>query len=112
ESDRALAAAGLAWRGTEQRDEPFNISGRAQCNKFLKDAVDALWNQIRASLGAIERKALVYQCLRNHEAVHLDRDVWRRTSRALTAVYKDRDDIIASAHRHDAGFNLATLASR
>ena len=110
--DRALTAVGLAWHVLESKEEEIEISGCDECNQFLNDTVDALWTRIRDSLKGIERKALVEQCLRNHEGVQLDRDTWRRTSRALTAVYRDRDDIVAAAHKHEAGFSRATLASR
>jgi hypothetical protein len=112
EPDRALATVGLAWHVLEPSENEIEIAGQDECNQFLNRVVDTLWDRIRTSLKGIERKALVTQCLRNHEGVQLDRDLWRRTSRALTAVYKDRDDIVAAAHKHEAGFSRATLASR
>lgn len=90
----------------------MNASNVPMFTIFPMSSIGVLWRRIRASLEGIERKALVEQCLRNHEGVQLDRDVWRRTSRALTAVYMDRDDIVAAAHKHEAGFSRATLASR
>jgi hypothetical protein len=112
EPDRALIAVGLAWHVLAPKEEGEEISGQDECNQFLNDTVDVLWRRIRTLLAGIERKALVEQCLRNHEGVQLDRDVWRRTSRALAAVYKDRDDIVAAAHKHETAFSGATLASR
>jgi hypothetical protein len=112
EPDGALTTVDLAWHVLEPKEEGVEISGQDECNQFLNATVDALWGRIRASLERIERKAFVEQCLRNHEGVQLDRDLWRRTSRALTAVYKDRDDVIAAAHKHEAGFSRATLSSR
>jgi hypothetical protein len=112
EPDGALTTVGLAWHVLEPKEEGVEISGQDECNQFLNATVDALWHRIRASMESIERKALVEQCLLNHEGVQLDRDLWRRTSRALTAVYKDRDDVIAAAHKHEADFSRATLSSR
>jgi hypothetical protein len=110
--DRVLTAVGLAWHVLEPKNEETDVSGQGECNQFLNDAVDVVWDRIRTTLETVERKALLEQCLRNHEGVQLDRDVWRRTSRALTAVYKDRDDVVAAAHKHEADFSRASLASR
>lgn len=112
EPDGALTTLGLAWHVLEPKEEGVELSGQDECNQFLNATVDALWHRIRTSLERTERRALIEECLRNHEGVQLDRDLWRRTSRALTAVYKDRDDVIAAAHRREAGFSRATLSSR
>ncbi len=112
EPDGALTTIGLGWQILESKEEGREISGQKECNEFLKPAVDCLWNRIRESLRAIDRNLLVEQCLRNHEGVQLDRDVWRRTSRALAAVYRDRDDVVAAARKHEADFSRATLSSR
>src|SRR5207249_597968 len=77
EPDQALSRVGLAWHVLGPKEEGTEISGQDECNQFLNDTVDVLWRRIRAWLEGIERKALVNQCLRNHEGVQLDRDVWR-----------------------------------
>ena len=112
EADGAGATMGLAWKILPNEKEGLQVSGRKECNEFLNTAVDRLWDGIRASLEGLDRDLLVERCLENHEGLQLDRDVWRRTSRALTAVYKDRDDVVAAARKHEAEFSRATLASR
>jgi hypothetical protein len=112
EPDGAVSTTGLSWEILQTEKEGLQVSGRKKCNEFLNAAVDCLWNRIRPFLEGIDRNLLVEQCLRNHEGIQLDRDIWRRTSRALTAVYRDRDDVIAAARKHEADFSRATLSSR
>ena len=112
EADAGVATTGLAWKILPSEEEGLKVSGRNKCNGFLHAAVDCLWGGIRASLERLDRDLIVKRCLQNHEGIQLDRDVWRRTSRALTAVYSDRDDVIAAARKHEAEFSRATLSSR
>lgn len=69
------------------------ISGRSTCTAALGAIVDVIWSDIHEQLAAINGPSLVAALMANLEAIFLDREQWRRTARAVTALYGAADDV-------------------
>ena len=78
-----------------------NIQSKDECNKFLHNIVDKIWHQLRILLQQIDRISLIREVLRVHEAIIHDREHWRRTSRAIFALYASTDDVQSIAQRRE-----------
>lgn len=112
EPDQKFATLSLSWSAVAPGTERIEIAGEREGNRFLNKLVDVLWNRVKASLGQLDRRSLVEFCLRNHEGLVLDRELWHRTARALVTVYRDREDIESASARHEGDINRGTLVSR
>ena len=78
-----------------------SIQSKDECNKFLHKTVDKIWNQLRILLQQIDRISLIHEVLRVHEAIIPDREHWRRTSRAILALYAPTDDVQSIAQKRE-----------
>ena len=76
---------------------PMLIEGRNEANDCLKKIVDAFWQRCKRDLERLDRRSLVIRCLSNNEAVMAEQDNWTRTRRAVTALHKDRGDVLSAS---------------
>ena len=112
-SDVHISELGWGPRVRGSVNEQFlTIDGKERCIKFLNRAADLLWDDIRQQLEQLNRRSVVEACLRNHEYLAADRSLWRRTSRALAAVYADRSDVLRAFREQEGRVSRATLACR
>jgi len=112
EPDINFAALGLAWELMPPREDGLTILTPRESNRFLHKVVDGVWDRIRTVLRDLDRCDLIRMALSNHEAVAQDRDHWRRTSGAVVALARDREQAVATCRQHEWDVNRATLSSR
>lgn len=114
--DFSATARGLAWRVIEQKSGAFttieqenpitrrcevrreerglmHLRGMDNCLALYRSLVDDLWVEIKGRLEIIDRLSLLEMLMQNIEWIHVDRQQWRRTARAVTALYGDNDDV-------------------
>jgi hypothetical protein len=96
DADLCFATTGI---GYEVGLGPTIISDQNECHELLNKIVDAYWSRCRARLAHINRRSLVFRCLKNNEAVHAEQDNWIRTRRAVVALHADQADILRAAQR-------------
>ena len=109
--DVAYRSLGLAWRAV-QRVGPAVITGVQSGTDALNRLVDALWNDIREQLEALNAESLIGLALLNNEAIFRDRELWRRTARAVFALQEGNEDVARIASSREAERALASLAGR
>lgn len=124
---------GLAWRviGRDSRssttDSPKHtqpdapdahdmslrvLAGERACTQFLNRVVDEIWKDIRDRLSTLNAQSLISLVLSNLEAISGDREQWRRTARALLALYSSGDDVARIATEREAQRSTASNAGR
>ena len=96
DADLYFATAGI---GYEVGLGPTIISDQNECHELLNKIVDAYWSRCRARLAHINRRSLVFRCLKNNEALHAEQDNWTRTRRAVFALHADQADILRASQR-------------
>lgn len=69
------------------------LTGKPTCTNALNALVKVLWQGLRERLTGLNGPLLVTWALENTEAVFRDREHWRRTARALDALYGAADDV-------------------
>jgi hypothetical protein len=110
--DEDVAFAQLGLSTLTENPQAGTIAGTEECNRFLHQVVDALWQRIRSRLGTLNRASVVERCLRNVEGLAVDGDRWNRTAQALLTVYSDRQDVIEAAQERQAARSTAAVATR
>lgn len=90
----------------------MKIDSKNECNKFLHKVVDKIWNQIRSQLQQLDRASVIREVLRVHEAIIQDRDHWRRTARAVQALYASEEDVTAISRGREADRVSTALSAR
>ena len=88
------------------------IDSKDGCNKFLHKVVDKIWKQIRSQLQQLDRTEVIREVLRVHEAIIHDRDHWRRTAKAVQALYASDEDVIAISRDREAERVNTALSAR
>ncbi|KCZ89736.1 hypothetical protein HJA_05777 [Hyphomonas jannaschiana VP2] len=89
--DEGALKLGLGWRFRD-RSEGALIEGVEPCTQFLNKVTRELTNDLRAEIGKYSKDALLRLCLTNHEIAAVDRQQWRRTSRAILALRDQSPD--------------------
>lgn len=97
---------------TMQPDEVRDLSGRATCTQALGALVDVVWGRIRSRLQEINGPSLVTRAIQNCEAIFGDREHWRRTARAVIALYGETDDVGRISAGRDGHRSAASNAAR
>lgn len=109
--DHASNLIGLGWK-VRGRDGPPEVSGVSGCTSYLNDAVSILLNEICEDLKRIDRRQFIHALLHNHETAASHRGHWRRTSRALLAMRRDKESALRTIVEHNAELNACSIASR
>lgn len=115
--DEGALKLGLGWRFRE-RSEGSWIRGVQPCTEFLNAVTKEITGDLRAEISKYSKDALLRMCLINHEIAAVDRQQWRRTSRAILALRDQapeaRDTIIKNEFELNAVFascrNIAEMA--
>jgi hypothetical protein len=89
-----------------------SITSKSECNAFLHRVVDKVWNQLRELLQQFDRTSVISETLKVHEAVIQDRDHWRRTAKAVLALYAPAEDVFAVAQERESDRNQVSLSAR
>jgi hypothetical protein len=85
---------------------------KAKCNDFLHKVVDKVWSLLRDRLREFDRASVIRRALAVQEAVITDRDHWRRTARAVIALYSPDDDVYAIAQEREKARSQLGLTTR
>ena len=97
DADIHFAGAEIAYEAGFAK--PVTITDRERCTAVLNQIVDAYWLRCRKRLETIDRRSIVLQCLRNHEAILAEQDNWKRTRRAVAALHRDQSDILRASQK-------------
>jgi hypothetical protein len=97
DADIPFASAEIAYEAGLAK--PVTITDRERCTAVLNQIVDAYWLRCRKRLETINRRSVVLQCLRNHEAILAEQDNWKRTRRAVAALHRDQLDVLRASQK-------------
>ena len=98
--------------GSRQTEIPSKIDSRRACKEFLNKVVDNIWNQLREKLNVLDRTSVIRDLFIVHEGILHDRSHWRRTAKAVQALYESDEDIPATILDHEAKRTITDLAVR
>lgn len=98
--------------GCLQSDNVSNIDSISACNKFLNKVVEKIWDQLRNQLNSIDRASVIQGMFFVHEGILHDRTRWRRTAKAMQALYGSDDDVLHTAHEREGIRSITDLATR
>ena len=112
--DWAAQMTGLAWDVVQQRSTAgtVEVAGRVECGALLKSLVDVLWRRLQTRLEELDATSIIKMALENSEAISRDRDRWRRTARAMTALHAGNEDVLAVSARRESDLAITNHASR
>ena len=88
------------------------IESKSECNKFLHCVVDKILKRLQMRLKAFDRSNLISRMCELYEACLSDREYWRRTARATTALYGDTDDVLKIFGRQATDRTEVSIAIR
>lgn len=83
-----------------------------QARSLLNNAVNIMWNRVKARLHTLERQSVIERAIENDYAIYRDRATWQLTAAALLSLYEDQADVVAGANEREGQRGLAALASR
>ena len=98
--------------GCLQSDNVSNIDSISACNKFLNKVVEKIWDQLRDQLNSLDRASVIQGMFFVHEGILHDRTRWRRTAKAMQALYGSDDDVPHTAHEREGIRSITDLATR
>jgi hypothetical protein len=108
--DRSSWQRGLAWRVLASRTQI--IQGAVNCTETFRVMVDSIWEDLKGHLAQLNRRMVVEIALENVEAILGHREWWRRTMRALYAIYQDDARVTEVAAAREAERGPASHAGR
>lgn len=109
--DDANSRLGLGWL-CRDRSEGNYIEGIGNCKQYLKDLVQALIHQVKASVSTYDRHELIKKLVLNHEALYSDLDTWMRTYGSLEALSDDSSLAASSIADKIGSINAACMSCR
>lgn len=108
---RGWADIGLAQRSGAAPEVSGVVGDKAEASKLLRDAVDVLWQEVRARLELVDRASVIEVCIDNHNAIDRDRATWRHTAAAVLHLHP-REDVMRAAVGRESARSEAGLCSR
>jgi len=109
--DAAAARVGLGWRA-RSRGAGREITGIPECTSYLNEVVRIVLDDLCNELRSLDRTQFLTAVLRNYESAAHDRDIWRRTARAVIALHNDSASAMETILKHDGAPNAVFSASR
>lgn len=88
------------------------IEGKRNCGAALNSIVDEIWARIKAVLSQVNRRSILSELVSLVNSVEQDRGQWKRTARAVFAIYSKYDDVIRVARERESDRSLASLCLR
>jgi hypothetical protein len=112
--DQGTIEMGLGWVAARQKPRERNVvvRGQAECVRVLNAMVDIHWSRIRQRLEQLDARSVCVIALKNSEALHGDREHWRRTSRALFALHGGPGEVVPVAAVKEGQRAIANQAAR
>lgn len=111
-SDVVSSSDGAASLPEVRKEETREVTGRDTCTQALNSLVSAVWERLSDDLREIDCPSLVRLALENQEALFRDREQWRRTARAIMALYGKADDVEWIAAERESQRANASNSSR
>lgn len=93
-------------------DDVNSLDSRSVCNAFLNKVVAKTCNQIRRRLNILDRATVMQNMLFVHENILHDRNRWRRTAKAVQALYGPNADVHGTVHEREGMRSITDLATR
>ncbi len=81
----------------------------SRANKILIQAVDAVWERIKARLLTLDRATVIERSLLNFEAIQKDRRDWHRAAAALLAMHSNTAEVVQVVNERYGQRDLAGL---
>lgn len=110
-TDDAMMRLGLGWKVHDPKDGAW-IKGIEPCTTFLNSIVTQLENELCTEIRSFNRSILIQKLFLNYEAAIKDRYLWRRTSKAVIAIYKDTEETLEKISEREFEINAVCLACR
>jgi hypothetical protein len=88
------------------------IEGKRNCGGVLNGIVDEIWTRIQAVLSQVNRASILSELVSLVNSIEQDRGQWRRTARAVFAIYSKHDDVIRVAHERESDRSLTSICLR
>ena len=109
--DDGWSRLGLGWMA-RKREDGHTLEGIEPCCDYLRKLIDGVVERMSASLGQINRTALVTAMLENHEALAGESALWTRTFGSLAALSDSQEEAEAAAMNKFGMYSAASIASR
>ena len=100
------------FEGFRSASPGTSIVSKTECNTFLHRVVEKIWARLRVRLHQFDRASVIRKVLEVHEAAIQERDHWRRTAKAILALYTSTDDVHAIAQERESDRSKVSLAAR
>ncbi|ROQ20165.1 hypothetical protein EDC38_0764 [Marinimicrobium koreense] len=88
------------------------IEGKRNCGSVLNRIVDEIWLRIKSILSQVNRISILNETASLINSIEQDRGQWKRTARAVFAIYSKHDDVIRVARERESDRSLASLCLR
>jgi hypothetical protein len=88
------------------------IQGKRSCTIMLGSIVDEIWARIKNILSHIDKGSMLSELMSLLNSIEQDRNQWKRTARAVVAIYSKHDDVIRVAHERESNRSLTSLCLR
>jgi len=109
--DDAAFRIGLGWKA-RSRDRDPDIVGIKECTSYLNSVVRVILDELCALLQQLDRSLFVINVIQNHESAAHERDVWKRTTRAVLALHDNNESTLRGIVEHQGRLNVCFTASR
>lgn len=109
--DDANTRLGLGWT-RRNPSKGGDIRGFEECRKYLTELREALIEKYKANIAQFNKRTLVEQLLRNHEASLYEVDRWHRTYGAVVALSSNEALATGDALQDIRHYNATSMCSR
>ncbi|MFT3930972.1 MAG: hypothetical protein QM709_11835 [Spongiibacteraceae bacterium] len=88
------------------------IRGKKECAKILNKIVETIWSEIRSLLNTLNKRSFLSKIGPILGAIEQDRQQWKRTAKAVSAIYSKYDDVVRVAQQRESDRSLTSLCLR
>ncbi|RUO25859.1 hypothetical protein CWE09_03775 [Aliidiomarina minuta] len=88
------------------------IEGNGNCVDILNSIVSEIWARIKSMLSQINKRSMLSELVSLVNSIEQDREQWKRTARAVFAIYSKHDDVIRVARERESDRSLTSLCLR
>lgn len=111
QDDLYFVRLGLASRVCGSNEHHI-LHGKEECNRFLNELNDEVWQSIKEDLNKLNRGPLIERLIENNEAIIADRRHWERTALAMISLHEAEEDVHRIARDRESERSLAALCTR
>lgn len=103
---------GLGFRTLESKNESTVFTTKKSCTDYLNSLVKNLESSVCDQLRRFDRKSVIQFALQNHEHAVIERNKWRRTSKANSALHNNSLESFTRMAKHTQELTSITLSSK